>query len=455
MTTTSTLPELQTALDHPDSSKTEGYQCWGRYPKAAHRQVTKVYWRDQLNGALQNAAHASLLPYGMGRSYGDSCLNGGRDLLDCTALNRILDVDWETGRICVEAGITFADLLEVIVPRGWFLPVTPGTKFVTVGGALANDIHGKNHHRAGTFGCHVRQVTLYRSDTQPVVCSPGTNADIFSATVGGLGLTGVIASAEIQLKRIPSNAIDVETLPFQSLEQFLDMSAASDQNYEYTVAWVDCLSGSGTRGIFYRGNHSQKSISYRPRSIGVPFVLPEFVLNRRSVALFNRAFYAMKARNPGSAVVHYDPFFYPLDSILNWNRLYGRRGLVQYQCVLPPANGGMVKKIIEKVSRSGEACFLAVLKAFGEIPSPGLLSFPRPGLTLALDLPMRGNRTLALLAALDELVLASGGALYPAKDARMSQAVFESSFPNWESLTHFIDPKFSSSLWRRVTAGKE
>lgn len=451
MTSVALIPKKEKLQRPLSSSKTELYQSWGRYPKAAHGNVTKIYWRDQLEEVLRNAEPESLLPYGMGRSYGDSCLNADRDLLDCSALNRILDFDGVAGRICVEAGITLGDLLEVIVPRGWFLPVVPGTKFVTVGGAIANDIHGKNHHRAGTFGCHVKQITLYRSDTAPVVCSPATNPDLLQATIGGLGLTGVIGSAEIQLKRIAGNAIEVETLAFRDLNQFLDLSTASDQNYEYTVAWVDCLSRGGTRGIFFRGNHAESNVSHRTIKIRVPFTFPEFVLSRPTVNLFNRAYHRLNARKPGSTVTHYGPFFFPLDSILNWNLLYGRRGLLQYQCVFPPGEVGSVKTIIEAVSKSGEACFLSVLKAFGEIQSPGLLSFPRPGMTLTMDLPMRGNRTLALLAQLDELVLANGGALYPAKDARMSPAMFKSGFPNWLSLAPYIDPKFSSSFWRRVT----
>ena len=455
MTSAATVPNKEVSQSSPSNSKTERYQSWGRHPKAGHRNVSKIYWRDQLEDVLRNAGPESLLPYGMGRSYGDSCLNTDRDLLDCSALNRILDFDWEAGRICVEAGITLGDVLEVIVPRGWFLPVVPGTKFVTVGGAIANDIHGKNHHRAGTFGCHVKQVSLHRSDTAPVVCSPATNHDLLQATIGGLGLTGVIGSAEIQLKRIGGNAIEVETLSFRDLNQFLDLSAASDQAYEYTVAWVDCLSRGGTRGIFLRGNHAQKNVSHRAVKIKVPFTFPEFVLNRPTVNFFNRAYYGINARKPGSKVIHYDPFFFPLDSILNWNLLYGKRGLVQYQCVLPPHDAGAVKSITEAVSASGEACFLAVLKAFGEVQSPGLLSFPRPGLTLTMDLPMRGNRTLALLAHLDELVLANGGALYPAKDARMSPMVFKTGFPNWANLVPYIDPKFSSSFWRRVTEERQ
>lgn len=453
MTSVSTVPDRETVLDRHNSSKAERYRSWGRYPQVVHRGVKKIYWRDQLFDVLHSAEPASLLPYGMGRSYGDSCLNADRDLLDCSLLNRILAFDWTTGVVTVEAGITLGDLLEIIVPKGWFLPVTSGTKSVTVGGAIANDVHGKNHHRAGTFGCHVTQMTLCRSDAGSVECSPLRNADLFRATIGGLGLTGVITSAELQLNPISGNAIVAEAVPFESFEHFLELSAASDQGYEYTVAWTDCLSGDRFRGIFFRGNHANRTLSHRAPHWRVPFAFPEFVLNRPGVALFNRVYYYLNARKHDSYVVHYDPFFYPLDGILNWNLLYGKRGLVQYQCVLPRPHADAMKTIIEAVSKSGEACFLAVLKAFGDIQSPGLLSFPRPGLTLALDLPMRGNRTLALLASLDELVLSSGGALYPAKDARMSPSMFDASFPNWASFERFIDPKFSSSFWRRVTAG--
>jgi len=386
----------------------------------------------------------------MGRSYGDSCLNDGRDLLDCTPLNRILDFDWETGRIRLEAGVNFADLLEVIVPRGWFLPVTPGTKFVTVGGAIANDVHGKNHHRAGTLGNHVEQIMLFRSDGSEMQCSLMENPELFRATIGGLGLTGVIAWADLRLKPIPSNALDVETIPFDGLDQFLNLSDSSDEAWEYTVAWLDCLSGRGTRGIFLRGNHATKNVIHRSRTMSVPFACPPVLLSRTAVSLFNRFHYRAQAGKKGSSPIHYEKFFYPLDSLRNWNLLYGKRGFVQYQCVLPQGDKSLVKRLLDTVSIPGQACFLAVLKAFGNIQSPGLLSFPRPGLTLALDFPMRGISTLKLMDALDEIVLSGGGALYPAKDARMSPAMFKASFPNWSDFIGFIDPKFSSSFWRRV-----
>jgi FAD/FMN-containing dehydrogenase len=424
------------------------YQSWGRYPAATHRHVVKVFWADQLPDLLQRAELASLLPYGQGRSYGDSCLNQGRDLLDCSPMNRILDFDWEAGRVRVEAGISLGDLLAIIVPRGWFLPVTPGTKFVTVGGAIANDVHGKNHHRAGTFGCHVEQIMLYRSDMDNLVCSPSTHGQLYAATIGGLGLTGVIAWADLRLKRIEGNAIAAETIPFHNLDQFLALSRDSDENFEYTVAWVDSLSSADLRGIFFRGNHAESSVNASGRQYSVPFVLPEFFLNRMAVKLFNHFYH--RAQRSGASLVHYDKFFYPLDSVGNWNLIYGKRGLLQYQCVVPCEQADLLMRMLETISNSGHGSFLTVLKVFGKTRSPGMLSFPRAGLTLAVDIPMRGASILKLLDRLDELVFAGGGALYPAKDARMSPAMFQQSFPNLKTFLPYIDPRLSSSFWRRV-----
>jgi len=445
------LLEQETKSESGTTADTR-FRSWGRFPRHSHRRVQKVFWRDQIPEILRSAEPGSLLPYGMGRSYGDSCLNEGLDLLDCTPLNRILDFNWETGRVRVEAGISFADLLAVIVPHGWFLPVTPGTKFVTVGGAIANDVHGKNHHGAGSFGCHVEQIMLFRSDGSELLCGRTTNPELFRATIGGLGLTGVIGWVDLRLKGIAGNAIQLETIPFEGLNQFLSLSHASDQSWEYTVAWLDCLSHRGTCGIFLRGKHAAKTLVHRERTMRIPFAFPSGVLNTTTVTIFNRIYYSLKTLKKGSSLIHYEKFFYPLDALLNWNLLYGKRGFVQYQCVLPYGTDAVVKRILETASIPGQACFFAVLKAFGKIKSPGLLSFPRSGLTLALDFPMRGTSTLKLLDALDELVSANGGAVYPAKDARMSPAMFRSSFPNWRDLLPFIDPKLSSSFWRRVAS---
>ena len=434
---------------------TERIFSWGRYPKTAHQHVHKPAWNDQVPEILKAAAPSSLLPYGFGRSYGDSCLNAGRELVDCRRLNRILGFDESTGMLSCEGGVSLSDVLDVFLPRGWFLPVTPGTRFVTVGGAIANDVHGKNHHRAGTFGAHVSQIGLHRSNDGLVICNSEVNSDMRRATIGGLGLTGLIAWADIQLKRVRGPSIDAESIPFQSFKSFLDLSRESDGRFEYTVAWLDCFAGKNARGIFFRGNHSAESGKIIRSQGGpkVPFALPGWVLNRYTIKAFNTAYYRAHSRR-GKSVVPCDSFFYPLDSIRQWNLFYGKKGFLQYQCVIPESNFEAFEELLDRVALSGMGSFLGVLKQFGSAPPAGMLSFPRPGVTLALDFAMRGERTLQLLRSLDQIVLESGGALYPAKDARMSPALFEASFPQWRGFVPFIDPKMSSSFWRRVTEAR-
>ena len=426
---------------------------WGRYPKTAHQFVHQPAWNDQVPEILKAAAHGSLLPYGLGRSYGDSCLNAGRELIDCRRLNRILGFDESTGLLRCEGGVSLSDLLDVFLLKGWFPPVTPGTRFVTVGGAIANDVHGKNHHCAGTFGAHVRQIALHRSNDGLVICNSETNSDMLRATIGGLGLTGVIAWADIQLKRVAGPWIDAESIPFHSLSAFLDLSRESNGRFEYTVAWLDCFAGKNPRGVFFRGNHATNHGKEfrRKRDPKLPVALPAWMLNRYSVKAFNTAYYRIHAARSGATAVPYDSFFYPLDSIRQWNLLYGRQGFLQYQCVIPETKLEAIEELLDRIARSGMGSFLGVLKQFGSAPAAGMLSFPRSGLTISLDFAMRGERTLKLMQSLDEVVQQSGGALYPAKDARMSPALFEASFPRWRSFVPYIDPKMSSSFWRRVT----
>ena len=429
---------------------------WGRYPKTAHQRVHKPAWNDQVPEILRTAAPSSLLPHGLGRSYGDSCLNAGRELIDCRRLNRILGFDESTGMLRCESGVSLSDILDVFLPKGWFLPVTPGTRFVTVGGAIANDVHGKNHHCAGTFGAHVQQIALHRSNDGLVICNSGMNSDMLRATIGGLGLTGVIAWADIQLKRVAGPWIDADSIPFQSLNAFFELSSESNDRFEYTVAWLDGFSGRNLRGIFFRGNHAaDPGKEFRPRrGPKLPFAFPACMLNRYSAKAFNAAYYRFHAAGKGTTAVPYDSFFYPLDSIRQWNLLYGKQGFLQYQCIIPATNVEACQELLDRIAHSGMGSFLGVLKQFGPAPPAGMLSFPRPGLTIALDFAMRGERTLKLMQALDEIVQQSGGALYPAKDARMSPALFEASFPRWRSFVPYIDPKISSSFWRRVTGGQ-
>jgi FAD/FMN-containing dehydrogenase len=435
------------------SSSTDRFASWGRYPRATHSHVHQPAWNDEVEGVLDSAAPGSLLPHGLGRSYGDSCLNADRELIDCRRLNRILGFDESTGMLRSESGVSFADIIDVFLPKGWFLPVTPGTKFVTVGGAIANDVHGKNHHCAGTFGAHVHQIGLHRSNDGLVLCSPEENPRLFRATIGGLGLTGVVGWADIQLRRVAGPWIDAELIPFHSLPSFLELSRESDGRFEYTVAWLDCFAGKNPRGIFFRGNHSAETTKkFHPkRGPKLPIALPGWLLNRYSVKAFNEIYFRLHSARQGAARVGYDSFFYPLDSIRQWNLLYGRQGFLQYQCVIPETNLDAFEELLDRIARSGMGSFLGVLKQFGSAPAAGMLSFPRPGLTLALDFAMRGEKTLQLMRSLDDVVLRSGGALYPAKDARMSPALFEASFPQWRSFVPCIDPKMSSSFWRRVT----
>jgi len=435
------------------SAPTDRALSWGRYPKSVHQFVHKPAWNDQVPDILGSAASGALLPYGLGRSYGDSCLNSGRELIDCRRLNRILGFDESTGMLRCESGVTLSDIIDVFLPKGWFLPVTPGTRFVTLGGAIANDVHGKNHHCAGTFGAHVRQIGLHRSNDGLVICNSEDNFAMLRATIGGLGLTGVIAFADIQLRRVEGPWIDAESLPFHSLNTFLDLSRHSNDRFEYTVAWLDCFAGKNPRGIFFRGNHSaDKGREFHSgRGPKLPFALPARMLNRYTVKAFNAAYYKLHAAKKGATVVPYNSFFYPLDSIRQWNLLYGRQGFLQYQCVIPETNIAAFEELLHRISQSGMGSFLGVLKQFGSAAPAGMLSFPRPGITLALDFQMRGERTLKLMQSLDEIVLQSGGALYPAKDARMSHTLFEASFPRWRSFVPYIDPRMSSSFWRRVT----
>ncbi len=435
-------------------------QSWGRYPKVQHSQVQSIYWRSELPDLSR--FEQPVLPYAYGRSYGDSCLNEGGISLDISHLRRFISFDEKTGLLRCEAGVSLAEILEVMVPRGWFLPVSPGTRFVSVGGAIANDIHGKNHHRAGTFGCHVTCFELLRSNGERLVCSPSQNSELFRATIGGLGLTGIILWAEFRLKPIVNPYIDMDHIRFSSLDEFFEISAESDQDYEYTMSWVDLLIGGKNlcRGIFMRGNHNQsRALASKPMkkrlSLALPFNFPSFVLNTLTVKTFNELFYHAQLGKSIHKIVPYDPFFYPLDSIRDWYRMYGKRGFLQYQFVVPFANADeAMREILGRIRRSGEGSFLTVLKKFGAIQSPGMLSFPRPGLTLALDFAYGGSKTLKLLAELDRIVLQSGGAVYPAKDARMSAGSFQAFFPGWKEFAQYIDPHFSSSFWRRVTEVK-
>ncbi len=437
------------------------FHSWGRFPRV-EQTVVPLQWRTD---ALPKSS-ASFLAQGLGRSYGDVCLNDKGLLLTTPLLDHFISFDTEHGILRAESGVSLAAILAFAVPRGWFLPVTPGTKYVTIGGAIANDVHGKNHHRTGTFGCHVRCFELLRSDGQILLCSATENTELYKATIGGLGLTGLIRWAEIQLMPIASRLMTTEAIQFDNVEEFFQLSAESDKAFEYTMAWVDCVAQGDSlgRGIFYRGNHASASeaeqalrtgkvkLVNEAKKITMPIDFPTITLNRWTVQLHNFYYYNKQMAKKVANIVDYDPFFYPLDAILQWNRLYGKQGFVQYQCVVPYQDHAVIRTILEKIAASGLSSFLAVLKTFGDVPSVGMLSFPRKGVTLALDFPMKGASMFSLLDTLDELVMAAGGAVYPCKDARLSARAFQAYYPQWQEFAKLIDPQFSSSFWRRVTS---
>ena len=434
------------------------YHSWGRYPKATtlNQDVIRLYDRGEISLGSRSRREKLLLPFGNGRSYGDSCLNNDGKLLDTRGLDRFISFDQENGVLRCESGVLLSEIIELILPYGWFLKVTPGTRFITIGGAVANDVHGKNHHRVGSFGSHVRCFELLRSDDEKVVCSLTKDSELFSATIGGLGLTGLIVWVEISLQKIESEYVDVETICFDHLSEFFSLSKESDTHYEHTVAWIDCLAKGEQlgRGLFMRANYKKLKVNkvHTEKKLSFPVDLPFSLINRASLKFFNRLYRWNSCREDGKHLQHLYPFFYPLDAIENWNRIYGRDGYFQYQCVIPEDNAEItIEKMLKKISIFGVGSFLAVLKNFGSVRSPGMLSFPRTGTTLALDFPNHGVATLDLFNMLDEFVISAGGALYPAKDARMSGDTFKTSFPKWEDFSQFIDPNFSSSFWRRVT----
>ena len=430
------------------------YRSWGNYPKVL-QSALPYRWRCD-NLPLNQGIHW-VLPYGNGRSYGDSALNNNYHIIPTRSLDHFILFDKTSGVLRCEAGVLLSEILELIVPEKWILAVMPGTKYITVGGAIANDIHGKNHYSEGTFGRHLRCFELLRSDGSRSVCSAETNSNLFKATIGGLGLTGLVTWAEIQLNRVKGTNIRFENIKYPHLSEFFDLAKESDQKYEYTVAWVDCMATGSRlgRGLFTRGNHApgdESRLKTHKKKFTFPFSSPVSLVNKLSLTAFNRLYYAKQKEKHFRGITHYDPFFFPLDNILEWNRIYGSPGFLQYQCVVPVnAAYDAISDMLKRIAKSSLGSFLVVLKMFGNIKPSGYLSFPREGATLAMDFPFTGEKTLRLLHELDEITTESHGAVYPAKDARMSAQHFQQFFPNWKKLSEFKDPHFSSSFWRRVT----
>ena len=425
-------------------------KSWNNYPKVKHESIQFLKKDAEINFNLGN-----YLVHGLGRSYGDVCLNKNGNLILTSELNQIIEFDRENGILRCNGGISLKEILNLITPNGWFLPIVPGTRNVTLGGAIANDIHGKNHHGFGSFGNFVNNFQLMRSNGEVLNCSKNENQGYFESTIGGLGLTGIIISAEIRLLKINSQYIDVKTVRYDSLEDFWEINQESEKEYDYTVSWVDCLAknSTGLRGIFHAGNHSKKQLSKKNKndfSIPVPFTPPISLVNNLSMKIINEVYYKIN-KNENFKLQHYKSFFFPLDIIGSWGRAYGPKGFFQYQFVIPDKNGQEgLKKILYEIKNHGQVPALGVLKTFGNIKSVGMMSFPRKGITMALDFQNKGKETLKFLDRLDSIVMEYEGALYPAKDARMSKEVFNKSFPYVNEFVKYIDPKFSSSFWERV-----
>ena len=406
---------------------------WGLYPQA-EATVERARFPNDLISIIHQ--RKPLLPQGNCRSYGDACLFDR--VVSCLPLDHLLEFDPERGILKAEAGITLDRITGFILPHGWFLPVTPGTKFPTLAGCLAADVHGKNHHVDGTIGDFVEEMELLLADGSLVNCSPRECPDLFQATLGGMGLTGFIYSVTLRLRKITSAFIQMRSIKTPSLSEACRIFAETRDDYTYSVAWIDCLSRGRQlgRSIVMLGNHApveavkaSRALSLPPEGkLSVPFFFPGFALNSWSVKAFNALYYHRQWRHRIDSLVHFDPFFYPLDAVGHWNRIYGRSGFLQYQFVIPFADGQeIMAEILERIAHRGIASFLAVLKTMGT--EHGLLSFPMPGYTLALDIPLRNSGVIPFLQELNQTVLRAGGRNYLAKDAILKREEFEAMYP--------------------------
>lgn len=436
---------------------------WGRYPTVTTDLVRPEKLAD-LPGVIREAD--GVVPRGLARSYGDAAAAPGGHTVLMTRLDRIVAFDEATGTVRCEAGVSFEDLLSVFVPRGWFPPVTPGTKFVTVGGAVACDVHGKNHHCDGSFSAFVDRIDLLVASGETVSCSRDDDPDLFWATVGGMGLTGIITEVTFRLRRVETAYIEVHRHKARNLDEAFALFDRLEPDFPYSVAWIDCLASGDARGrsVLMLGDHAalgdldarQRAapLDVRPgRRLRVPLDMPGRLLNRATMRAFNAAYYGLAPGRPDRRVVRFDSFFYPLDFLWDWNRMYGRRGFVQYQCVFPSeASHEALSEMLRRCAAEGKGSFLAVLKRFG--PQEGWLSFPRPGYTLTLDMPVKDG-LWPFLDGLDQLVVEHGGRVYLAKDARLDPATFREmypAFPKWLGVKRRVDPenRFTSALAERL-----
>ena len=452
------MPEDRTADPKPTKSipKLGG---WGRFP------VTEtVAVRPEKNRDLYPVG-SHCLARGMGRSYGDAALLTGGTVVMTEKLDRFIEFDEDSGTLRSEAGATLKDVLDTFVPRGWFVPVTPGTKHCTLGGCVAADVHGKNHHHEGTFSRHVERLVVVLADGSRISCGPSENAGLFWATVGGMGLTGLISEVTLRLTPVETALMKVKHTKSANLDQTVDLLTDARYDARYTVAWLDCLAKGARlgRGVLMAGDHALKSevslriqdplVTRAKRAKPFPFEFPGWVLNPMTIKAFNALYYAYQGRRK-EFVCGYDEYFYPLDGIDSWYRMYGKRGFVQYQYVMPTETARQgTREVLTLLSGEKKASFLAVLKRFGP-QGQGLLSFPMEGLTLALDIPM-SDELLPFLDRLDEIVLKYKGRIYLAKDSRMEPEVFKAGYPRIDEFCRTraqFDPegRFDSDMARRL-----
>ncbi|MEU6950008.1 FAD-binding oxidoreductase [Streptomyces sp. NPDC046316] len=449
---------------HTDDEPLTG---WGRTaPTLASVHRPRTY--EEASEAVRACGARGSIARGLGRAYGDAAQNAGGSVLDMTGLDRIRSVDAVAGVVVCDAGVSLHRLMEVLLPLGWFVPVTPGTRYVTVGGAIGADIHGKNHHVSGSFSRHVAALELLTADGEIHTVVPGT--DLFDATTGGMGLTGVILSATLRLLPVETSLMSVDTERAADLDELMARLTATDHRYRYSVAWIDLLArGAATgRSVLTRGDHApydaipvrdrrtrRAPLAFRPGQLpAAPALVPEGLLGRTAVGLFNELWYRRAPRRRTGELQRMSTFFHPLDGVPHWNRIYGRGGFVQYQFVVGHGHEETLRRVVKRIARRGCPSFLAVLKRFGA-SDPGWLSFPVPGWTLALDIPARLSGLGAFLDELDEEVADAGGRVYLAKDSRLRPELLDAMYPrlaDFRALRATLDPRsvFTSDLSRRL-----
>lgn len=432
---------------------------WNNYPQLLSNEYF-LNFAEEAPELIKNLS--SVIARGNGRCYGDASL--AHNVVSTLKHKNILFFDSEKGIIECESGILFKELIDFLIPKGWFLPVTPGTKYITLGGAVASDVHGKNHHKEGSFSRYIISLSIMIENGEILEVNNEKYEDLFSATIGGMGLTGIILSVKFKLKKIESAYITQQQIRTKNLDHVIDLFNEY-KDYTYSMAWIDCLKKGDNQGrsIMYVGEHSliselPKKLQNQPLSIPqkkkitIPFNLPSFILNKLSVSAFNQLYYSTHPTTFNQRI-DYDSFFYPLDSLLEWNKMYGKRGFIQYQFVIPISdNAAGLREILNKISEKGWGSFLAVLKMFG--PQESIISFPVEGLTLALDFPIKKG-LFNFLDELDKIVEAHGGKIYLSKDARMKKETFINTYPNYNTFIQIIkkynpNKTFDSYLSNRI-----